>query len=162
MKQLNSNFRNAKVGDPVYHFDGRIGTIINIDANIDYPVLVQNDNRRCSYTMDGKYVTEHTYPSIFTHPIKIIHADDEPFAERLMEVSNNGSTWSKRVVFMKKDGYYMAWFMAETIEAAQTEFDTSLWKYSREIQPVNPRIAEIERYIQQLQSELKTLKEASK
>jgi prefoldin subunit 5 len=79
-----------------------------------------------------------------------------------MEVSNNGSTWSKRVVFMKKDGYYMAWFMAETIEAAQTEFDTSLWKYAREIQPVNPRIAEIESQIQRLKNELETLKELSK
>jgi hypothetical protein len=159
MKQVNPDFTRAKVGDKVYHVSGSVREIVRHEHLDNYPIV---DDEGCRYDYDGRYFYSDKLPTIFTHPIKIIHADDEPFVERVMEVSNNGSTWSKRVVFMKKDGYYMAWFMAETIEAAQTEFDTSLWKYAREIQPVNPRIAEIESQIQRLKNELETLKEISK
>jgi hypothetical protein len=160
MKQVNSDFSNAKVGDKVYHVNGNVLEIVKINRNRTECEIVVDEGEY--YEQNGKYYDSDVNATIFTHPIKIIHADDEPFVERVMEVSNNGSTWSKRVVFMKKDGYYMAWFMAETIEAAQTEFDTSLWKYAREIQPVNPRIAEIESQIQRLKNELETLKELSK
>jgi hypothetical protein len=160
MKQVNSDFRNAKVGDKVYHVNGNILEIVKINRNRTECEIVVDEGEY--YEQNGKYYDSDVNATIFTHPIKIIHADDEPFVERVMEVSNNGSTWSKRVVFMKKDGYYMAWFMAETIEAAQTEFDTSLWKYAREVQPVNPRITEIESQIQRLKNELETIKEVSK
>jgi conjugal transfer/entry exclusion protein len=56
----------------------------------------------------------------------------------------------------------MAWSDATTIEKAAMETFAISWKYAREIQPVNPRIAEIERDIQRLQNELETLKEVSK
>lgn len=161
MKQLNSDFSKAKVGDKVYHLDGRIGRIDSIRPSHVFPIIVRWDSDNITnYTFDGKNTL--AIANIFTHPVKIVHADDEPFVERVMEVSSDEQSWYTRVVFAQKCGYYLAWFFAETIEAAQTEFDTSTWRFAREIQPVNPRIAEIESQIQRLKNELETLKEVSK
>jgi hypothetical protein len=161
MKQLNSNFSNAKVGDKVYHVNGSVREIVKITGYHDYPI---QDDEACRYDLEGKYFKYDDFASIFTHPVKIIHADNEPFVERVMEVSNDEDFSQKRqrVVFKQKCGYYMAWNMAKTIEQSKNVTITTEWKYAREIQPVNPRIAEIEREIQRLQNELETLKEVSK
>lgn len=161
MKQLNSDFRDAKVGDKIYHVNGSVREIVKITGYHDYPI---QDDEACRYDYDGRLFSSDDLPTIFTHPVKIIHADDEPFVERVMEVSDLHDFSDKvtRVVFGKKNGYYMAWCMAKTIEEAKDEDDMNLWKFAREIQPVNPRIAEIESQIQRLKNELETLKEVSK
>jgi hypothetical protein len=160
MKQLNSDFSKAKVGDPVYYLDGSVGEITFIHTNNPYPIQANNNER---YTIDGKFTSADTFPFIFTHPFKIVRADDEPFVERVMEVSNEEDFSDKepRVVFAQKCGYYVAWVNAKTIKEAENQIDSIPWKFAREIQPVNPRIAEIERDIQRLQNELETLKEVS-
>jgi hypothetical protein len=156
MKQVNSDFSKAKVGDKVYHLDGRVLMIIDIDSEDDFPI-VTNDN--LCYTLEGKCLKEETFPSIYTHPVKIIHADDEPFVERVMEVSEYEDFRIKinRLVFAQKKGNFIAW-NSESDESIYT----TPWPYAREIQPVNPRIAEVESQIQRLQNELETLKEVSK
>jgi hypothetical protein len=160
MKQLNSDFSNAKVGDKVYCVDGSVREIIALhDYDNEYPIVL-NDGRR--YMYDGKYLWNDPNPSIFTHPVKIIHADDEPFVERVMEVSASEKRWVKRVAFMKKNGDILAWNDAETLEDAKKVTTVTSWKFAREIQPVNPRIAEIENQIQRLKNEPETLKEVSK
>jgi len=161
MKQLNSDFSKAKVGDPVYHLDGRIGRIDSIRPSHVFPIIVRWDSDYITnYTFDGKNTL--AIANIFTHPVKIIHADDEPFVERVMEVSANEKRWYKRVVFMKKNGSVYAWNDAETIEQAKNKNIVVHWPFYREIQPVNPRIAEIENLMHELQNELETLKEVSK
>lgn len=54
---------------------------------------------------------------------------------KVMEVSDNHTSWLKRVVFMEKDGKFLAWAFAESIEEAESEFDTCAWTFAREIQP---------------------------
>ncbi len=160
MKQVNSDFSKAKVGEKVYCVDGSVREIIALHGyDNEYPIVL-NDGRR--YMYDGKYLCNDPNPSIYTHPVKIIHADDEPFVERVMEVSVDEQSWQSRVVFAQKCGYYLAWNMAETIEEAKNITLAVEWQYAREIQPVNPRITEIERQIQRLQNELETIKEVSK
>jgi hypothetical protein len=161
MKQLNSNFKTAKIGDTIYHVDGRSFKIDDIRPTQDY-CIVANDFR--TYTSNGRYLQSNKNPSIFTHPIKIIHADDEPFVERVMEVSDYEDFRDKkiRVVFAQKCGYFISWSNVRTIEETKLVWNTTNWNYAREVQPVNPRIAEIEREIQRLQNELETLKEVSK
>jgi len=161
MKQLNSDFSKAKVGDPVYHLDGRIGRIDSIRPSHVFPIIVRWDSDYITnYTFDGKNTL--AIANIFTHPVKIIQADDEPFVERVMEVSADGASWEKRVAFMERNGHVLCWTDVETIEEAKKIKYSTSWKYAREIQPVNPRIAEVEREIQRLQNELETLKEVSK
>ncbi len=63
---------------------------------------------------------------------------------------------------MTKNGDILAWNDAETLEDAKKVTTVTSWKFAREVQPVNPRIAEIESEIQELQNELEALKEAGK
>ena len=83
MKQVNSDFSNAEVGDPVYHLDESVGVISFIHANSPYPIHVNDDEQ---YTIDGKFTNADTCPFIFTHPVKIIHADDMPVNPRIAEI----------------------------------------------------------------------------
>jgi hypothetical protein len=156
MKQVNSDFSKAKVGDPVYHISGQVLRIIDIDSEDYYPIHTNDD---ASYTLLGKLWEKNTHSEIFTHPVKIIHADDEPFVERVMEVSEYEDFRIKinRLVFAQRKGIFIAW-NSESDESIYT----TPWPYAREIQPVNPRIAEVERQIQRLKNELETLKEVSK
>jgi hypothetical protein len=103
MKQLNSDFRNAKVGDPVYSIVYGEGRIEAINQDKFFPLGCRFKDSTQYFRENGQeYVAG--LPTIFTHPVKIIHADD---------------------------------------------------------MPVNPRIAEIESQIQELQNELQTLKEVN-
>lgn len=54
---------------------------------------------------------------------------------KVMEVSAGGNDWQKRVVFMEKNGKFLAWIGAETIEESENETNVFAWKYAREIQP---------------------------
>jgi len=75
MKQLNSDFTNAIVGDKIYHRNGGQNTIVCIDKENPYPIEADDNN---SYAFNGKLYWNDAIPSIFTHPVKLIHADDIP------------------------------------------------------------------------------------
>jgi hypothetical protein len=161
MKQVNSDFSKAKVGDPVYSIVYGEGRIEAINQDKFFPLGCRFKDSTQYFRENGQeYVAG--LPIIFTHPVKIVHADDEPLVERVMEVSVDEQSWQSRVVFAQKCGYYLAWNMAETIEEAKNITLAVEWQYAREIQPVNPRIAEIESQIQRLKNELETIKEVSK
>ena len=85
MKQVNSNFRDAKVGDKVYYLGGIIGEITFIDDQDDFPIEVNNDE---FYTWDGKVLQYDTYATIYTHPVRIVHADNIPVNPRIAEIES--------------------------------------------------------------------------
>jgi hypothetical protein len=158
MKELNSDFRNAKVGDTVYHLDGSVGEVIGINNNNNYPISFDFPGRVESSNMNGKVCVTDTHPSVFTHPVAIIHADDLEniggFKERVMEVSDNEKIWVTRVVFGKCGNFYMAWDGAEKIEEVDRNLEPDAWKFAREI---NHRAEEIKQQIAALQRELETI-----
>ena len=47
----------------------------------------------------------------------------------------------KRVVFMEKCGWFIAWHSSDTIEKAEKEFFTTPWKYAKDIE--EPQIVEL-------------------
>jgi len=57
---------------------------------------------------------------------------------RVMEVSNfeNFSNPKTRVVFMEKNGKYLAWSNASTLEEAEKTFIVAYWPYAREVAPI--------------------------
>ena len=69
---------------------------------------------------------------------KIIDMENktEFFEDKLMEVSGDGTTWYPRVVFGKKNGKYISWVEATTVEEAEKIIDTIDWNYAREIDPL--------------------------
>jgi hypothetical protein len=162
MKELNSDFTNAKVGDSVYHLDGRVGKINSISPSLVFPISVRwASDSIINYTFDGKGETKT--PRIFTHPVAIIHADDLEniggFKERVMEVSDNGVDWGKRVVFAKAGGFFVAWSSEDKIERVDRTLQPSCWKFAREI---NHRAIEIKEQIAALQKELETIEDPAK
>ena len=60
-----------------------------------------------------------------------------------MLVSDNKMTWSERVVFMEKNGGFLAWGFAETFEEAEKSTSTTFWKYAKEIEPIQVTLEEI-------------------
>ena len=52
---------------------------------------------------------------------------------RVMLVSDDGISWHRRVVFMKRCGRYISWIDAETIEESENIYKTTSWGYAKEL-----------------------------
>ena len=52
---------------------------------------------------------------------------------RVMLVSDDGNSWNKRVVLMKKCDKYISWVDAETIEESEIIYKTKYWRYAKEL-----------------------------
>ena len=74
---------------------------------------------------------------------EIIELPEEKKYPRVMLVSGDKNTWSKRVVFMEKCGGFLAWEFAGTLEEAEKIIGTSFWKYAKEIEQVEVTLEEI-------------------
>ena len=57
---------------------------------------------------------------------------EEKTFPRVMLVSDDGSSWHRRVVFMKRCGRYISWIDAETIEESENIYKTTSWRYAKE------------------------------
>lgn len=71
--------------------------------------------------------------------------NEEKSYPKVMLVSNHRQdTPQKRVVFMEKNGKYLAWTGAETLEEAEGELGVYNWKYAKDIEePVELTMDEI-------------------
>lgn len=80
---------------------------------------------------DKENKTEVTYEQF----LNIVQPNTYP---RVMEVSSDKVFWKKRVVFMEKNGKFIAWTTAETLEDAEKIERAYCWEYAREIEEVQP------------------------
>ena len=76
--------------------------------------------------------------SVYLYKAKIIELPTESPKEekqfpRVMLVSDDGNSWHRRVVFMKRCGRYISWINAETIEESESVYKTSSWSYAKEL-----------------------------
>ena len=74
---------------------------------------------------------------------EIIELPEEKTYPRVMLVSDDKMTWGKRVVFMEKNGGFLSWAWAETLEEAEKSTSTIFWKYAKEIEPIEVTLEEI-------------------
>lgn len=79
------------------------------------------------------YYIQEGYQFLTIDQLLDFQANEYP---KVMEVSNNNVSWQKRVVFMEKNGNFLAWVDAKSIEEAENEIYTYTWGFAREIQPV--------------------------
>lgn len=57
--------------------------------------------------------------------------------DKVMDVSQDGEKWVRRVVFGKKNGKYISWNVkADTLEDAKDCTKTHYWKYAKPIEIV--------------------------
>ena len=58
--------------------------------------------------------------------------EEKPFP-RVMLVSDDGDSWRKRAVFMKRCDRYLAWADAQTIEESESIYSVVPWRYAKEL-----------------------------
>jgi hypothetical protein len=88
------------------------------------------------YFLDGSYMGADAIPSLYhSNPFE----QQQPFKERVMEVSHNGVSWYKRVVLCESRGRYIAWENAEKLEDVNTDLNCMSWKLACEIQDEQPK-----------------------
>jgi hypothetical protein len=73
------------VGDPVYSIVYGEGRIEAINQDKFFPLICRFKYNTECYRMVGAGYVEGM-PMIFTHPVKIIHADDMPVNPRIAEI----------------------------------------------------------------------------
>lgn len=78
------------------------------------------------------YYTKYGYEILTIEQLLDFQANEYP---KVMEVSDNHTYWLKRVVFMEKNGKFLAWAFTETIKEAEDATDVCTWKYAREVKP---------------------------
>ena len=80
---------------------------------------------------------------------------------KVMMVGDAYPLTRKRVVFMEKCGKFIAWTNAETLEDAETVFDTCTWKYAEDIKPENSQKQELLTKAEELIKKAEELKAAA-
>lgn len=92
---------------------------------------------------------------------EIIELPEENGYPKVMMVSNtfitNTNNCYKRVVFMEKQGKYLAWQYAETIEAAEKETTIASWKYAVDVPKENPKKVEMIKKVEELKSSIEKM-----
>lgn len=127
--------KKLKVGDTAY-----VPLRIEAIDNGDYFSISATTNgmKFFSFLGDGRYSSASTCPDI------VLSVNEY---HKVMNVSDDGEHWIPRVVIAKNSAGFTAYADAETLEEADTEKATTMWKYAREIQPepkrVKPTIQEI-------------------
>lgn len=99
------------------------------------------------------YYTQEGYEILIIEQLLDFQANEYP---KVMEVSDCGDIWYKRVVFMEKNGKFLAWAFAGSIEEAESEFDTCAWTFAREID--EPEEMTLEEVCKELGREIKIIK----
>jgi hypothetical protein len=124
-----------KAGDKVFSINKYIGTgdgwgILEKNNNsLNYPIKLGNH----TYAEDGKFLSSDDKPSLFAY---------NPFEskERVVEVSNDGKIWEKRVLVKILNNHYyypiLCWSDATSIEESKFKIEITKWKYMREISDI--------------------------
>ena len=106
------------------------------------------DNIGCYYgIIDGKFhFWDPDELRYYVETVEIIELPEERAYPRVMLESDDKITWDKSVVFMKKNGVFLAWDFAETLEEAEKRVSTTFWKYAKEIEPIEVTLEEIAKW----------------
>ena len=76
----------------------------------------------------------YTISYVIKHNSEIIElTKEEKSFPRVMLVSDDGVTWNKRVVLMKRCNRYLSWINAETIEESENVYEATAWRYAKDI-----------------------------
>jgi len=136
-KELLIDFDSLKVGDTLW--SARVGDveITHLSFLSDFPIKVEDKKKEsATFTKDGFFDLCDLLPTLLKSNPYEYFAKQSHFQEREMMVSNDNKTWVKRVVFMKKNDKFLAWFECETIEETKNQVECRFWKHAKEISPI--------------------------
>ena len=110
------------------------------------------------YGVFNGYLTFTRQSEVIERGGEIIELPKENVYPKVMMVSNfpisENDKGCKRVVFMEKQGKYLAWQYAETIEAAEKETAIASWKYAIDVPKENPKKTEMLKRVEELKSNI--------
>ena len=116
-------------------------------SNIGYHYGVYNNN-----------FSWYTNSEMERFNFKVIELPEEKEYPKVMMVSDapitKGNNGQKRVVFMEKQGKYLAWANAETLEDAEKEVDSYTWEYAVDVPKENPQKTEMLKRVEELKSNI--------
>jgi len=76
--------------------------------------------------------------------------NETPYPKVMKVWDSNGYTKSKRVVFMEKNGEYIAWACAETIEDAEKVNETTPWGFAEDIEDIEEPLPDVHLTMEQV------------
>ena len=108
--------------------------------------VLRGDNVGSYYGVINGRFDFWTIGEVRRYNAEIIELPEERAYPRVMLISDDKMTWGKRVVFMKKNGGFLAWESAETLEEAGKIVGNTFWKYAKEIEPIQVTLEEIAKW----------------
>ena len=94
----------------------------------------EDSESSCYYGVINDMFDCYTIEDVRKYNAEIIELpkEEKPFP-RVMLVSDDGDSWHKRVVFMRKCDRYLAWCRSETIKESESIYETNSWRYAKEL-----------------------------
>jgi hypothetical protein len=93
-----------------------------------------NNDKFRYYGLINNYFSGYSIEYCESFNAEIITLPEEKNYPRVMMVSLDEENWFKRVVFMCKNGRYLAWNNAETVEEAEKEMLSTAWLFAKDIE----------------------------
>lgn len=104
-------------------------------------ITEENDCMCIYYGVIKAVFNNYDYKTVLENNATIITLDEYP---KLMYVRNDEcDKFVKRVVFMEKNGKYLAWAYAESLEEANQAMGTATWSYAKDIEEEKEQIVEL-------------------
>lgn len=104
-------------------------------------ITEENDCICIYYGVINGVFSNYTYSMVLENNAEIVTLDEYP---KLMYVRNDEcDKFVKRVVFMEKNGKYLAWVYAESLEEADKTTGTASWNYAKDIEEEEEQIVEL-------------------
>ena len=103
-------------------------------ANFWFNCTEESNGIAIYYGVINNKFRNYTLEEVKAYNAKIIELpkEENPFP-RVMLVSNDGDSWKRRVVFMKKCDMFLAWASAETIKESEGIYEVTSWYYAKEL-----------------------------
>ena len=109
-------------------------------------VALRGDNVGSYYGVINGEFDSWAADEVRRYNAEIITLPEERAYPRVMLVSDDRIKWCKRVVFIEKNGLILAWGYAETLEEAEKSTSATVWKYAKEIEPIQVTLEEIAKW----------------
>ena len=116
--------------------------------NLEYPFLINSEIRNLGSYLENKNkaYTLHYISKIFTEKEldeKMLHnnntnisiqKEEKTFPRVMLVKQKSTDKWDRRVIIAEKQGYYIAWMHATTLQDAELELNTNKWSYGKELE----------------------------
>ena len=111
---MNHDFRNAKVGDVVWHVRFGWGKITWIDLDNRCPIVLEGVD---SFTIDGRFQEDDVAPTLFIEPPACFNAKPKPCkfekGQRVLVRNSPAHGWNRAYYAKEEDGLHYTYLFGK-------------------------------------------------